>query len=118
MSRMLLHSLDSAVTEDFVLEALHQWEPESSEKQPCESVVPATGGISGSVATPISGGAGSVQATAPERLPTLEENERAHIERALRQSGGRISGPRGAAALLGMPRSTLQHRMRKLGMDR
>lgn len=118
VSRMLLHSLDSAVTEDFVLEALHQWEPETAERQPCESAAPAAGGISGSVAAPASGGAGSVQATAPERLPTLEENERGHIERALRQSGGRISGPRGAAALLGVPRSTLQHRMRKLGMDR
>ena len=118
VSRMLLHSLDSALTEDFVLEALHQWEPETAEKQPCESAVPAAGGMLGRVADPVSGGAGSEQAAASARLPTLEENERGHIERALRQSGGRISGPRGAAALLGVPRSTLQHRMRKLGMDR
>lgn len=118
VSRMLLHSLDSALTEDFVLEALHQWEPETAEKQPCESAVPAAGGMLGRVADPVSGSAGSGQAAASARLPTLEENERGHIERALRQSGGRISGPRGAAALLGVPRSTLQHRMRKLGMDR
>ena len=116
VSRMLLHSLDSAVTEDFVLEALHQWEPETAEKQPCESAGPAAGDSPVNVAAQISDGAS--RGLAPARLPTLEENERDHIERALRQSGGRISGPRGAAALLGVPRSTLQHRMRKLGMDR
>ena len=32
------------------------------------------------------------------------------------QDGGRISGPNGAAAQLGIPRGTLQHRMRKLGI--
>ena len=49
-------------------------------------------------------------------LPSLEENERAHILEALRLTGGRLSGPRGAAALLKVPRSTLQHRIRKLGI--
>ena len=49
-------------------------------------------------------------------IPSLEENERAHILEALRLTGGRLSGPRGAAALLKVPRSTLQHRIRKLGI--
>ena len=48
---------------------------------------------------------------------TLEENEKSHIEKALRLSGGKLSGPGGAAALLDVPRSTLQHRMRKLGIQ-
>ena len=49
-------------------------------------------------------------------LPALVEMERAHILRALEHSGGVIAGPNGAAVLLGIPRSTLQHRMRKLGI--
>ena len=40
-----------------------------------------------------------------------------HIELALRQTGGRIEGSRGAAALLGINPHTLRARMRKLGVD-
>ena len=47
---------------------------------------------------------------------TLESAEREAILRALRQSGGRVSGPRGAATLLGLKRTTLQARMLKLGI--
>jgi formate hydrogenlyase transcriptional activator len=49
---------------------------------------------------------------------TLEEVERQHIVRALRQTQWRIAGPRGAAHLLGMKRTTLQARIRKLGIKR
>lgn len=49
---------------------------------------------------------------------TLREFEREHIVRALRESGGVIAGPRGAAARLGMKRTTLQSRMQKLGISR
>jgi transcriptional regulator with GAF, ATPase, and Fis domain len=45
---------------------------------------------------------------------TLAEVERNHIMQALALTGGVVSGPGGAAALLGLPRSTLQNRMRKL----
>ncbi len=51
-------------------------------------------------------------------ITTLEEAERQHILRALRQTQWRIAGPRGAANLLGMKRTTLQARMRKLGIRR
>jgi formate hydrogenlyase transcriptional activator len=51
-------------------------------------------------------------------VATLEEAERQHILRALRQTEWRIAGPRGAAALLGMKRTTLQARIRKLGIRR
>ncbi|TVQ99086.1 MAG: sigma-54-dependent Fis family transcriptional regulator [Desulfovibrionales bacterium] len=47
----------------------------------------------------------------------LEDLERQHILETLRRTRGVVSGPKGAAALLGLPRSTLQHRMRKLGID-
>ena len=49
---------------------------------------------------------------------TLEEAERQHILRALRQTQWRVSGPRGAANMLGIKRTTLQARIRKLGIRR
>jgi formate hydrogenlyase transcriptional activator len=49
---------------------------------------------------------------------TLEEIEREYIVRMLREAGGIIAGVRGAAARLGMKRTTLQSRMQKLGITR
>jgi formate hydrogenlyase transcriptional activator len=46
----------------------------------------------------------------------LDETERVQILRALDQSNGIVSGPEGAAARLGLKRSTLQFRMQKLGI--
>jgi formate hydrogenlyase transcriptional activator len=46
----------------------------------------------------------------------LDETERVQILRALDQSNGIVSGPEGAAARLGLKRSTLQNRMQKLGV--
>jgi formate hydrogenlyase transcriptional activator len=51
-------------------------------------------------------------------ISTLEEVERQHILRALKQTQWRIAGPKGAALLLGMKRTTLQARIRKLGIRR
>jgi formate hydrogenlyase transcriptional activator len=51
-------------------------------------------------------------------VTTLEEAEREHILRALRHSNWVIGGPKGAARYLGMKRTTLQSRMRKLGISR
>ncbi|HEY6384829.1 MAG TPA: sigma 54-interacting transcriptional regulator [Candidatus Acidoferrum sp.] len=51
-------------------------------------------------------------------ISTLEDAERQHILRALRQTEWRIAGSKGAAAILGMKRTTLQARMRKLGIRR
>jgi formate hydrogenlyase transcriptional activator len=56
-------------------------------------------------------------AAAPS-ISTLEDAERQHILRALRQTEWRIAGPKGAAGVLGMKRTTLQARMRKLGIRR
>jgi transcriptional regulator with GAF, ATPase, and Fis domain len=50
-------------------------------------------------------------------LPTLEEAERRLILRALDQTNGVLGGPSGAAQLLGLNRSTLWSRMRKLGIE-
>jgi transcriptional regulator with GAF, ATPase, and Fis domain len=43
---------------------------------------------------------------------TLEIAEREHILRAVRDANGMIEGPAGAAARLGMKRTTLQSRMK------
>jgi transcriptional regulator of acetoin/glycerol metabolism len=50
-------------------------------------------------------------------FPTLEEVERQHIIRALAETGGVLAGPQGAAKLLGMRRSTVWSRMKKLGIQ-
>jgi len=49
---------------------------------------------------------------------TLEEAERALILATVKETGWVLSGPRGAATRLGVNRSTLQFRMRKLGISR
>jgi formate hydrogenlyase transcriptional activator len=56
--------------------------------------------------------------SAPSSISTLEDAERQHILRALRQTEWRIAGAKGAAVILGMKRTTLQARMRKLGIRR
>jgi formate hydrogenlyase transcriptional activator len=58
-------------------------------------------------------------AAASVLLPTdLAEREKAMIENALRETEGVISGPTGAAAKLGVPRQTLESKIRKLGINR
>jgi formate hydrogenlyase transcriptional activator len=48
----------------------------------------------------------------------LAEREKAMIENALREAEGLVSGPVGAAAKLGVPRQTLESKIRKLGINR
>ena len=59
--------------------------------------------------------------TTPEddiKLTTLDEAERQAILGALRETHGVIAGAEGAAARLGMKRTTLNSKMRKLGINR
>jgi formate hydrogenlyase transcriptional activator len=60
---------------------------------------------------------GTDGASAPA-VATLEQMERDHILHALVDSKWRLSGPAGAAARLGMKRTTLQSRMKKLGIQK
>jgi len=48
----------------------------------------------------------------------LNTSEREMIERALSESAGRIGGPRGAAAKLGLPRQTLESKIKTLGINK
>ena len=61
-------------------------------------------------------------ATGPRSSLDLSEKLAAHekdmIEAALRECGGRVFGPSGAAVKLGMPRSTLESKIRSLKIDK
>ena len=57
-------------------------------------------------------------APAPPSVRSLVDVERAAIADAIRAAQGRISGPRGAAALLGLKPTTLHAKMKKLGVQR
>lgn len=55
----------------------------------------------------------------PPGTSRLEESaERERILRALRETHGKVAGPNGAAALLGLRRTTLQSRMKRLSIER
>jgi formate hydrogenlyase transcriptional activator len=56
--------------------------------------------------------------TTNSRPTTLEQAEREHILKALRESEWIVGGPTGAAARLGMKRTSLQFKMQKLGISR
>jgi formate hydrogenlyase transcriptional activator len=51
-------------------------------------------------------------------MTTPVDGEKALIEAALTESQGRVSGPRGAAAKLGIPRQTLDWKIRTLNIDK
>jgi len=51
-------------------------------------------------------------------LASLTDREKEMIEKALTESRGQVSGPRGAAARLGIPRSTLESRIKSLSIDK
>ena len=50
--------------------------------------------------------------------PARPSDERQEIERALASSRGRVYGAEGAAETLGVPPSTLEARIRRLGIDK
>lgn len=58
------------------------------------------------------------RAAPPAGVGTLADADRAHIKATLRDTNWRVGGPNGAAARLGVNRTTLISRMRKLGIGR
>ena len=53
-----------------------------------------------------------------EEISSLDENEKNHILKALKLTNWRISGEKGAAKILNIKRTTLEARMKKLGIQR
>ena len=60
----------------------------------------------------------SAESSQGDGLSALADREVEMIEAALAETHGRISGPSGAAAKLGIPRQTLESKIRRLGIDR
>jgi transcriptional regulator with GAF, ATPase, and Fis domain len=61
---------------------------------------------------------GTSSRTHDRKSETIAEVERAHIEKVLQACDWKIRGKDGAAEYLGLKRTTLQSRMKKLGIDR
>ena len=57
-------------------------------------------------------------ATSVPLVANLVEREREMLETALREAKGVVGGPTGAAAKLGIPRQTLESKIKKLGINR
>jgi formate hydrogenlyase transcriptional activator len=73
---------------------------------------------SGNVLRPPLSSLKAAAATESHEAVTLEEAEREHIRKTLEQTRWVVAGPNGAAARLGIKRSTLYFRMHKLGISR
>jgi transcriptional regulator with GAF, ATPase, and Fis domain len=80
----------------------------------CMHLVPAAGPRPAAEAAPPSEPSGKPFLTVEQML----QMERENLVRALEASGWRVSGKGGAAELLGMPPSTLNSRMKALGIRR
>ena len=67
---------------------------------------------------PGAGATPQLDATAPAPLHSFAEVQREGILRTLERMGWRVSGPKGAAAVLGLKPTTLESKMKKLGIRR
>src|SRR4030095_9545463 len=62
--------------------------------------------------------AATYSGTASPALSTLKDVERGYIMAVLKQTGGVVEGPNGAARILNLHPNTLRHRISKLGIKR
>jgi formate hydrogenlyase transcriptional activator len=112
----------AAISEDFITALVrHSWPGNIRELQNFieRSVILSTGAVlSGSL--PELTGTRREDSTSPKPSApvTLEEAERSHILHILEQTQGVVSGRGGAAARLGLPRTTLMSKMKRLGINR
>jgi transcriptional regulator with GAF, ATPase, and Fis domain len=75
----------------------------------------------GTLKVDLSHGETSAESSSSEQdngLLTLDEVQRRHIVKVLGQTNGRVRGPAGAAEILGLKPSTLESRMKKLGVKK
>ena len=114
-----MHKRITTISESFMeLLAQHSWPGNIRELQNLieRSVILSTGAmLTGSLPdpTPADTSKGSKASTSA----TLEEVERSHILQVLEQAAGVVGGRNGAAARLGMCRTTLIYKMRRLGIN-
>jgi len=104
-----------AISEEFMTGLVrHSWPGNVRELQNFieRSVILSTGAV-------LSGSLPEVTGTLKlSAAGTLQEAERSHILQTLKQTEGVVGGPNGAAARLGLPRTTLISKMRRLGINR
>jgi len=111
----------TAISEEFMTSCVrHAWPGNIRELQNFveRSVILSTGPVlRGSLPEP----AGTVRVTSTwpkESTPiTLKQAEGSHIIETLQQTAGVVGGPNGAAARLGLPRTTLIAKMKRLGIN-
>jgi formate hydrogenlyase transcriptional activator len=94
----------------------HQWPGNIRELQNFieRSVILTSGSV---LRPPLASLRAAVETDSLEAI-TLEQAERDHIRKILEQTRWVVAGPNGAAARLGIKRSTLYFRMQKLGISR
>jgi formate hydrogenlyase transcriptional activator len=103
----------AAIAEEFTIAlARHSWPGNVRELQNFieRSVILSIGAV-------LNGSVPELTHTKVSAPVTLEEAERSHILQTLQQTGGVIAGRNGAAARLGLPRTTLISRMTRLGIN-
>jgi formate hydrogenlyase transcriptional activator len=109
-----MHKRITGISEEFMAAlALHSWPGNVRELQNFieRSVILSAGPL-------LTGSLSDLRRAQKTSVPvTLEEAESSHILQTLRQTGGVVGGPNGAAARLGMHRSTLISKMRRLGIN-
>jgi formate hydrogenlyase transcriptional activator len=110
----------TAISEEFMAAvAWHSWPGNVRELQNFieRSVILSTGGVLRGPLPELTGitPEGSKWSNSPV---TLEQAERSHILQTLQETNGVIGGRNGAAARLGVPRTTLMYKMQRLGINR
>jgi formate hydrogenlyase transcriptional activator len=105
----------TAISEEFMTALVrHSWPGNVRELQNLieRSVILSTGAV-------LSGSPPELNSTSKLSAPvTLEEADRSHILQTLQQTEGVVGGRDGAAARLGLPRTTLIAKMQRLGINR
>lgn len=116
-NHLVLHAMDQALSTQAVRDMLHESVVYRDDSPPKAAAIGVQQGQDAALPSPdaLLGAPSAMQDTA-EAPVSLQEHERAYIQKVIALARGKLSGPKGAAALLGIPRSTLQHRMRKLGI--
>src|SRR5580658_6031889 len=116
-----MHKPITAVSEEFMQGlVLHSWPGNVRELQNFieRSVILSTGAVlQGSTHELNDRTQADSKSSRSSRSVTLEQAERSHILRILEQSKGVVGGATGAAARLGLPRTTLIARMKRLGIN-
>ena len=104
----------AAIAEEFMAAlARHSWPGNIRELQNFieRSVILSTGAV-------LNGSLPELTHTRLSAPVTMEEAERSHILQTLQQTGGVLGGPNGSAARLGLPRTTLIAKMKRLRINR